>query len=300
MRDSHKLAVRLHSATPLLDPATRGISEPLLQRFRQENLCAASPDLRGRVLECLREVGADAVKQSAPRLQQQGEVAGIVLAPGVEAFEYRGPWKGVSAAVVEHSGQRYPPENGIFVGNTNGLTLKYVLRASPGGAVVCEDGTRVPVIQGTLLWLAKSAMYAFESDCTFLSISAPPFDPLAHRQAPAHIPAPETGRKVRVLEMGPFAFPLDKAKVGVARFEVEGRFPELGAMSNSKSRFLYFCCDAAPESFLILPELDERIPLQRGSLVHVNPREHFYWSGVMTLIAISSPKLTAAQLQRHQ
>ena len=300
VRDSHEVAVRLHSATPLLDPSTRGISEALLQRFHQEKLGASTLDLRGRVLECLREVGVDAVKLTAPRLQEKGALPGIILTPGIEAFEFRGPWKGVSAAVIEHSGSRYPPDD-VFVGNTNGLTLKYVLRATPGGAVVCEDGARVPVIEGTLLWLSKSAMYAFESDCTFLSISTPPFDPLSHRQAPARSPAPnESGRKVRVLESGPFAFPLEKANVGVARFDVEGRFPEVGALSNSKSRFLYYCCDAQEDCFLFLPELNERIPLHRGSLVHVNAREHFYWTGVMTLIAISSPKWNVAQQKRHQ
>lgn len=52
--DSRAVAVRLHSATPLADPATRGISLQLQRLFEERALTAETPDLRARVVECLR------------------------------------------------------------------------------------------------------------------------------------------------------------------------------------------------------------------------------------------------------
>jgi 2-polyprenyl-6-methoxyphenol hydroxylase-like FAD-dependent oxidoreductase len=54
--DSRDVAVRLHSASPLLDPATRGISIPLLEMFTARQLSAGVADLREEVLKCVQEL----------------------------------------------------------------------------------------------------------------------------------------------------------------------------------------------------------------------------------------------------
>jgi len=63
VRDSKDVAIRLHSSSPLLDPATRGISEQLLEKFKQHQLNASIPELREQVLECLKEVKEDQEKE---------------------------------------------------------------------------------------------------------------------------------------------------------------------------------------------------------------------------------------------
>ncbi len=60
VEDSRAVAVRLHSRDAVQDPATRGLSEKLLEEFRKRNIGAWNgPELRQLVIQCVAELKAN-------------------------------------------------------------------------------------------------------------------------------------------------------------------------------------------------------------------------------------------------
>lgn len=82
-----------------------------------------------------------------------------------------------------------------------------------------------------------------------------------------------------------FEYPMDDKDINGAVIELTGRYPETGRTVNLECKELAYVIAGAGKVFVN----DEKIDLQKGDLVLIEPGEKFFWDGNMTLFVPCTP-----------
>ena len=80
-------------------------------------------------------------------------------------------------------------------------------------------------------------------------------------------------------------YPMDDKDINGAVIELTGRYPESGRTVNLECKELAYVIAGAGKVFVN----DEKIDLQMGDLVLIEPGEKFFWDGTMTLFVPCAP-----------
>jgi mannose-6-phosphate isomerase-like protein (cupin superfamily) len=91
-----------------------------------------------------------------------------------------------------------------------------------------------------------------------------------------------------------FEYPLNDKDINVAFVEINGRYPDSGKMFNEECKEIAFVVEGDGKVVVN----DEEFVLEKGDLILIEPKEHFYWEGKLKVLLSCSPAWTLEQYKK--